>query len=145
MSGDIFCKRAVLRGNLSEKGDGMFINVSEKNGSCYLEFAYCRTSRPAPGGKIDLDVFTHWNEDSLLIHDDDFGDFYAHYGDIFSCALLPNGETGFDCYCPNYYDREKTSHILDELRGRISEKYSLLIPWLERAEREFNGFYILGV
>lgn len=142
----IYCKEAALRENLSEKSGCMFIRVSERKGSCYLEFAYCRTNRPASGGKIDLDIITHWNGDSLLIaHDDNFGVFYTLYGDIFSCALLPNGKTGFDCYCPNYYDREKTSCILGELRDRISEKYQPIIPWLERAEQEFNGFYILGV
>lgn len=123
----------------------MFISVSETEGSCYLEFAFCSSCRPAPGGKTDLNIITHWNDDSLLISWEDFGDFYSGYGDILCCALLPNGETGFDCYCPNYYNREKTSAVLSSLRERITEKYLPLIPWLERAEADFEGFYILGV
>lgn len=123
----------------------MFISVSETEGSCYLEFAFCRSCRPAPGGKMDMSIIYHWSDDSLVISWEDFGDFYEEYGDIFGCALLPNGETGFDCYCPNYYDREKTFGILSALRGKIDEKYFPLIPWLERAEADFEGFYILGV
>ena len=66
------------------------------------------------------------------------------YSSIFDCALLANGKTGFDFYGPNYYNKENTEKILQKLKV-IDNKYNNLIIWLEKAVKEANGFYILGI
>lgn len=123
----------------------MFITNKERIGTCYLEFQFCKNDKPIKLGKVDVDIIDNWKEDSLLVSDDDFNEFYKLYGKIFECALFPNGESGFFPYGVNYYDKTTTEEILIELKKIISDKYYKLISWLENAANNYNGFYILGI
>ena len=123
----------------------MFITNKERIGTCYLEFQFCKNDKPIKLGKVDVDIIDNWKEDSLLVSDDDFNEFYKLYGKIFECALFPNGEIGFFPYGINYYDKNATEKILFELRKIVDDKYLNLIFWLENATNKYNGFYILGI
>lgn len=122
----------------------MFITEEDRIGTCYLEFQYCKKKNPIKNNKVNVSVIEHWINDSLLISDEDFDGFFGFYSNIFDCALLANGETGFDFFGPNYYDKETTKKIMQELKG-IDNKYSNLLVWLDKAVKEYNGFYILGI
>lgn len=123
----------------------MFITNKERIGTCYLEFHFCKNENPIKFNKVDIDIIENWEEDSLLISDEDFNDFYKLYGNIFNCALFPNGEKGFFPYGINYYDKITSENILFELKRVIDKKYLNLIEWLENSIKEYNGFYILGI
>lgn len=123
----------------------MFITVKERIGSCYFEFQFCKTNKPIKKGKVNQRSVKYWAEDTLLMGAHDFDKFYECYGNIFCCALFPNGDKGFDYFGINYYDKETTHKILLELKTLIDEKYIELIPWLENAVSQYNGFYILGI
>lgn len=124
----------------------MFISPGERKDSCYLEFQYCETNRPIVSGRVDIGNIGHWYENSILISDDDFTrDHNDFWGKYFECALLPNGETGFDLYGVNYYSREVAREIFDKLKSCTEEKYPPLLTWLEKACEYYNGFYILGI
>ena len=123
----------------------MFITSKERNGTCYLEFQFCKNDKPIKFGKVNVDLIVSWKEDSLLISDDDFNDFYKLYGKIFDCALFPNGENGFCSYGINYYDKNNSKKILFELKKCIDKKHLNLLEWLEIAVKNYNGFYILGI
>ena len=123
----------------------MFITNKESMGTCYLEFQFCKNSNPVKSNKVNINIIENWQEDSLLISDKDFNEFYKLYGKIFECAIFPNGKTGFYTYGINYYDKNTTEIILVELRKNINIKYLNLIEWLEIAVKQYNGFYILGI
>lgn len=122
----------------------MFISANERRGGCYFEFQFCKIKNPVKNGKTNTDV-NNWQADSLLIHDDDFGEFYKLYGIFFDCAIFPNGETGFYPYGINYYTPDATLKIYNKLKECIDEKYADLIEWLNEAVRLYNGFYIMGL
>ena len=123
----------------------VFILGREREGGCFLEFQYCTSVTPVKDGKTDEEEIVFWKKDSILISDDDFADFYLKYKDIFSCALFPDGGTGFDSCGINYYDAGKTKRILADLQKSIDGMYVDLIPWLEKADEKGSGFYILGI
>ncbi|MDE5983851.1 MAG: hypothetical protein K2H13_01175 [Eubacterium sp.] len=123
----------------------MFIEAKKRVGSCYFEFQYCKIDSPIKNNKVDVDIIQHWKYDSLLISDENFFVFYKLYADMFSCALLANGKISFDFYGPNYYDSETAEKLLKRLIGVIDDEYNNLILWLEKAVKECNGFYILGI
>lgn len=123
----------------------MFITNKERKGTCYLEFQFCRNENPIKSNKVNIDIVDNWHEDSLLISDQDFNEFYKLYGNIFQCALLPNGEMGFSAYGINYYDKNISEKILFQLKKIIDNKYLNLIEWLDIAIKNYNGFYILGI
>lgn len=58
----------------------MFIKENERIGGCYLEFQFCKSDVPIKNNSVDIDVIEQWQSDSLLISDEDFGDFYKSYG-----------------------------------------------------------------
>lgn len=123
----------------------MFIAESEREGSCYFEFQFCKADSPVKNNCVDTEIVEPWKKDSLLISDENFDDFYKLYKNIFCCALLPNGKKGFDYYGINYYDNEAAEKILQELKKAIKIEYKNLISWLQIAVEKYNGFYILGI
>lgn len=131
--------------DIRDIGDNMFITQSKKIGSCYYEFQLCKSDFPVIKNKTNLDIINHWLSDSLLISADDFYNFYQSYSAIFNCAVLANGEKGFDFYGPNYYDKNTSEKILNQLENEIDKKYYNLILWLKKEVKEYNGFYILGI
>lgn len=122
----------------------MFIKNSERKGTCYFEFQFCKIKNPLHDGKTKDNV-EFWMSDSLLLSDDDFDVFYDKYGEYFECAVFPNGKTGFD-YCGiNYYSPEKTLEIYNALRSCIDKENGEFIDWLKTDLDLYNGFYILGL
>lgn len=122
-----------------------FIRNVERDGTCYLEFQFCETDKPLKDGKVRCEIIRHWSNDSLYMDWDDFGEFYELYGDLFDCAVFPNGERGCDSFGVNYYGKEETAKIVEGMSARPNEKYAALLPWLKTAEKRGKGFYILGV
>lgn len=123
----------------------LFIAEDERIGSCYLEFQFCKSDVPIKNNSVDIDIMEHWQNDSLLISDEDFGDFYKSYSTVFNCALLANGKTGFNWYGPNYYSKAVTEKVFQKLSKELDDEYENLILWLEKAADKDNGFYILGI
>ncbi|MDE7302032.1 MAG: hypothetical protein K2N60_01790 [Oscillospiraceae bacterium] len=122
-----------------------FIYNDERVGSCYLEFQICETDKPLKNGKTICDNIKHWSDDSLYMDWDDFNEFYELYGDVFDCAVFPNGGRGCDSCGVNYYGKEETEKIIEKLSQNIDDEYAALLPWLKIAEKRGKGFYILGV
>lgn len=122
-----------------------FIYNHEREGSCYLEFQFCDTDKPLKNGRVVLEHIKHWRDDSLYMDWDDFGEFYRLYADVLNCAVLPNGERGFDSCGVNYYGAEETEKFLAEMSRGTDVRYSALVPWLTVAAKRSKGFYILGV
>lgn len=122
-----------------------FIRNGKRDGTCYLEFQFCGTDKPLKDGKVRCDNIRHWSGDSLYMDWDDFGELYGLYGDLFGCAVLPNGKHGCDSCGVNYYGKAETEKILSEMSPKITDDYAALLPWLKIAAERGKGFYILGV
>lgn len=122
-----------------------FIRNGERDGTCYLEFRFCETDKPLKDGKVKCEIIRHWSNDSLYMDWDDFGGFYELYGDLFGCAVFPNGERGCDSCGVNYYGKEETAKIIAGMSARPNKEYAALLPWLKTAAEQGKGFYILGV
>ena len=110
----------------------MFITNKERIGTCYLEFQFCKNDKPIKIVKVDIDIIDNWKEDSLLVSDDDFNEFYKLYGKIFECALFPNGKIGFFPYEINYYDKNN----LQELYNKRKEQYTNNYETIKILEKE---------
>ena len=81
----------------------MFITNKERIGTCYFEFQFCKNDKPIKSGKVDVDIIDNWKEDSLLVSDDDFNEFYKLYGKIIECSFFLNEKIGFFHVEINYY------------------------------------------
>lgn len=86
------------------------------------------------------------HQDSLHIYQEYFDDFIKKYP-YFEEVCLKNGKKGkFDYfYMDNYYDRETTKKILDNLKKQIPDHNKKIIKFLEKAIEEHDGFYIHGI
>ncbi len=112
----------------------MFIQCTDKKSSAYFEFQYCK-------GKPAKNHSRFWLEDSLLVHIDNEEIFFDNYSRYFD---FPK-EGKFNYYGPNYYTKEQTKDILQEVREDKPPEYDTVCTWLEKAVAEYNGFYILGI
>lgn len=86
-----------------------------------------------------------WEKDSLLIHIDYEEDFFNGYRRYLEPTNTPNGTCEFCYYGVNYYTKEQTEAILKRIKEDKPEKFEVISSWLEKAVKDYNGFYLLGI
>lgn len=121
----------------------MFIPCSEKQGSAYYEFQYCKKEWNIK--KILKKGYSFWEKDSLLVHIVSDIDFFEIYGDYLN---TPNSPDGSQKLCPfgvNYYTKEQTFVIIEQIKNDKPQEFEALVAWLEKAVTEYNGFFFLGI
>lgn len=121
----------------------MFIACTEKKGSAYFEFQYCKKDLPLkklvkPGG------YGFWEKDSILVHIDD-DTFFENYLKYLEPTNAPNGTTEFCYYGINYYTKEQTLSIVKRIKEDKPKEFEIVVAWLEKAITDYNGFYFLGI
>ena len=121
----------------------MFTPCSEKQGSAYYEFQYCKKDLNAK--KILKKGYSFWEKDSLLIHVDNDRDFFENYGDYFKAPKSPDGTQQLDPYGVNYYTKEQTLTIIEQIENDKPPYYETLVAWLKKAITDYNGFFFLGI
>ena len=121
----------------------MFIPCSEKKGSAYFEFQYCKKDWSIK--KLVHKGYDFRKEDSLLVHIDDDEQFFENYLKYLDSPIAPNGTTEFDCCGVNYYTKEQTLSILKKIENDKPPHYEVLVTWLKKSITDFNGFYFLGI
>ena len=121
----------------------MFIPCSEKQGSAYYEFQYCKKDWNTK--KILKKGYSFWEKDSLLIHVDNDRDFFENYGDYFKAPKSPDGTQQLDPYGVNYYTKEQTLTIIEQIENDKPPYYETLVAWLKKAITDYNGFFFLGI
>ena len=121
----------------------MFIQCSEKQGSAYFEFQYCKKEWNIK--KILKKGYSFWEADSLLVHIDSDRDFFENYGDYLMPPNFPDGTQGLDPYGVNYYTKEQTNIIMEQIKKDQPKEFEALVTWLEKAVTEYNGFFFLGI
>lgn len=121
----------------------MFIPCSEKIGSAYYEFQYCKKDLPVK--TLVSKGYGFWKEDSILVHIDNDADFFESYRKYLEPTNAPNGTTEFCYYGVNYYTKEQTRSIVNRIREDKPKEFGTLMAWLEKAITDYNGFYFLGI
>ena len=121
----------------------MFIPCSEKQGSAYFEFQYCKKEWNIK--KLLKKGFSFWEKDSLLVHVDSDRDFFENYGVYLETPDSPYGTQILDPYGVNYYTKEQTFVIIEQIKIDKPQEFDVLVTWLEKATTEHNGFYFLGI
>ena len=121
----------------------MFIPCSEKHGSAYFEFQYCKKEWNVK--KILKKGYSFWENDSLLVHIDSDKDFFENYGDYLNTPNFPEAKQALDPYGVNYYTKEQTFVIMERIKNDKPKEFEALIVWLEKAATEYNGFFFLGI
>lgn len=121
----------------------MFIPCTDKQGTAYFEFQYCKKDWNIK--KILKNGYSFWEKDSLLVHIDNDKKFFDNYLKYFELTNAPNGKTVFCYYGVNYYTKEQTVSILERINTDKPNEYQVLIKWLEKAISDYNGFFFIGI
>lgn len=120
----------------------MFIPCSEREGTAYFEFQYCKKEWNVK--KLLKKGYSFWEKDSLLVHVDSDSDFFQNYADYLNNPDSPDGM--MELYVGvNYYTKEQASKILEQIKRDKPQEFETLVAWLEKAVTEYNGFFLLGV
>lgn len=121
----------------------MFITCSEKQGTAYFEFQYCKKEWSIK--KILKKGYSFWEKDSLLVHVDYDRDFFDNYGDYLETPNSPDGTQKFDPCGVNYYAKDQSFVIIERIKNNKPQEFEALVAWLEKAVTEYNGFFFLGI
>ena len=81
----------------------------------------------------------------MLIHVDDDMRFFENYGKYLEKPNSPDGTQKLDPYGVNYYTKEQTFVIIEQIKNDKPQEFDVLVTWLEKATTEHNGFYFLGI
>ncbi|MBQ7354705.1 MAG: hypothetical protein IJW62_04205 [Clostridia bacterium] len=123
--------------------DKLFIPCTKRRGSAYFEFQFYKKDRSAHRAAQDCNQ--HWLPDSLCVHIDCQETFLCHYLPYLQETHAPNGSHEFCCFALNYYTKEQARAIADKIRADRPQEWEILLPWLEQAATEYNGFFLMGV
>ena len=131
---------------LSHKEVIMFIPCSEREGTAYFEFQFCKKK------SFIHRIFTaivgwrdFWAKDSLLVEIEVEAIFFKNYGEYLKSPTPKNGFQELDPYGVNYYTKEQTLSILEGIEKAKPKDFEVLVAWLEKAATEYNGFYFIGI
>ena len=120
----------------------MFIPCLERQGSAYFEFQYCKKEWNVK--KILKKGYSFWEKDSLLIHIDSESDFFNSYSNYLDATNSHDGMMEL-YFGVNYYTKEQTSIIIEQIKRDKPQEFETLVAWLEKAATEYNGFFFLGI
>ncbi len=121
----------------------MFLPCSEKQGSAYYEFQYCKKEWNIK--KLLKKGYSFWEKDSLLVHVDNDSAFFDSYADYLKTPDSSNGTQDFYACGVNYYTKKQASVILEKIKLNKPKDFEILADWLDKAISEYNGFYFLGI
>lgn len=118
----------------------MFLPCSGRKGSAYFEFQYCK--KTGKEKKLMRGSGEFWKPDSLIVNVYDMEKLLSAYSGYLKS---PCGASELDAYGINYYTKEQTQKILNEIKEDKPEDHETLADWLEKAANDYNGFYFVGI
>lgn len=124
-------------------------NAVPKNTSCFYELQYCKYKKGTPEREIvSVEKIKFKDEASLFVLEERFESFFETYSNFFDGGIYNNLKSGaLDIFGINWYSPEKTGEIIKRLSTvkEKSEDSAVLLSWLLKAAKVYNGFYFLGV
>ena len=136
-------RREPGEGLANARPNALFLPCRVRWGTAWFEFQYCKTE--ASLKKILDHPQQHWMSDSLIVYLDDQERLLDAYLPYLEHPESPDGSGTFCYYGINYYTKERTAQMLEQIRADRPEDCDILIPWLEKAASKYNGFYLLGI
>ncbi len=123
----------------------IFIPESEHfvGGTCCYEFQYCKKNGSQE--KMAKKGWGYWLTDSLLVSADFDDVFFDQYFKYLKTPYSPDGSNCFDEFGMNYYSKEMTQKIIEQLNEDKPKEYQTLVEWLQKATDQYNGFYFCGI
>lgn len=122
--------------------DKMFLFYYQKKGSGYIEFQLIESNKPN-FNKIEFSKKSSLFVD--VISDESMDEFLVNYGDVFDNGLHPNNTKSLDLFGINYYSLTDLETIIKKIEGNRPKDYETILEWLHMVQRNYKGFYILGV
>ena len=123
-----------------------YLFETNKKSGGFIEIQYCTKNLPLKD-LLNIKNIDNWKEDSLFVEvstqtEKLFNNFYEP---LLKNANLANDAKGFDYYGINYYTKEQTISIYNQIKENINlPDRDVFLNWLQLAIKQFNGFYILG-
>ena len=122
--------------------DTLFLPCRARRGTAYFELQYCKTIGSL---KTIMNSHQHWFSDSLVVHIDDQERLMEAYLPFLEHPESPDGSSTFCYYGINYYTKERSLQMLEQIKAAEPTDHGILIPWLEKAATKYNGFFFLGI
>jgi|GEM_PF-2221855 hypothetical protein len=122
--------------------DKMFLFYYQKKGSGYIEFQLIESNKPN-FNKIEFSKKSSLFVD--VISDESMDEFLVNYGDVFDNGLHPNNTKSLDLFGINYYSLTDLETIIKKIEDNRPKDYETILEWLHMVQRNYKGFYILGV
>lgn len=122
--------------------DKMFLFYYQKKGSGYIEFQLIESIKP------NFNKIKFSRKSSLfvdVIGDEAMDEFLVNYGDIFDNGLHPNNTKSLDLFGINYYSLNDLEIIIKKIKDNKPKDYDTILEWLYMIQRNYKGFYILGM
>lgn len=116
----------------------MFVKNSQRRSSAYFSFEYCKRKRLFGVYRR----FSFCSEDCVCVDLDDEKMFFENYGKYLD---NPYRQKGFNYFGPNYYTKEQTLAIIEQINTDKPFEYQILVEWLQKAVEIYNGFYFMGI
>lgn len=120
----------------------LFLPCRARRGTAYFEFQFCKTEGSV---KAILNSHQFWLPDSLIVYIDDQERLMEAYLPFLEHPESPDGSSTFCYFGINYYTKERTAQMLEQIKADKPVDCDILIPWLEKAATKYNGFYFLGI
>lgn len=122
--------------------DKMFLFYYQKKGSGYIEFQLIESNKPN-FNKIEFSKKSSLFVD--VISDEAMDEFLDNYGEIFGNGLHPNSTKSLDLFGINYYSSDELETIIKKIESKKPKDYETILVWLHMVQKNYKGFYILGV
>ena len=126
-----------------------FKTSEEKTMKPFFEFSYYKFESNFTIKKnllrfLKKKINSHNN--SIFLYEQYFNNFINEFP-YFNEITLGDGSKGdFDYFgVNNFYDKQQTELILENLKRDLNDDNKLIIRFLEKACKEYNGFYIHGI
>ena len=120
----------------------LFIPFEDVTGVNWIEFQFRKTN------DTHKDVFhdiTFWEKDSLFVRASYAVLFEVEFGKYLKPIHTLYNKGEFDVYEAYLYTKEETAAIVEKIKKAKPLDCEIIIPWLEKAASEYNGFLFIGL
>lgn len=116
----------------------MFVSNNARSSSAYFSFEYYKRKKLF----CVYRRLSFWSADCICVHLDDEKMFFENYGKYLE---NPFKQIEFDYFGPNYYTKEQTIAIIEQINQDKPLEYEVITEWLQKAVSIYNGFYFMGI
>jgi len=121
---------------------GVFLPFDAVMGMRWIEFQFRKTN---DSPKNTLANIEFWKEDSLYVNENVTDMLVTLLGKHLNPAPTRYNKGDFSIYEAYIFTKEETTEIIEKIKEDNIPECEILIQWLEKAAKEFNGFLFIGL